>query len=418
MVRIKPFAALRPLPNIASRVACPPYDVVDRAEAARLAAGNPASFMHVIRAEVDLPESTSPYDGAVYEQAQASLRRLVDEGTLVRDPEPGLYLYRQVMSGRSQTGLVACCHIEDYAANIVRRHEKTRPDKEDDRTRHILATGAQTGPVFCTFRDDAAFAALVSGDVNTRPLAHFDAPDGVTHTTWAVADPQAYVDLFASLEAVYVADGHHRAASALRAGRELRAAWGAGEDAECNWFMVALFPASEVTILAYDRTVRDLGGRSSEEVLERLAGAGSLRATDDPRPRRPGTFGVYCAGGWRLLELEAASIDRGDPVASLDAALLQDRVLGPVLGVGDPREDPRLDFVGGLRSTEELRRRVDAGEAAIAFSLRPTTVEQLLNVADAGLVMPPKSTWFEPKLRSGLFVHVLERALSGVPDRA
>jgi uncharacterized protein (DUF1015 family) len=418
MVRIKPFAALRPLPNIASRVASPPYDVVDRAEAGRLAAGNPASFLHVIRSEIDLPEATSPYDDAVYGQAETNLRRLVAEGTLVRDAEPGLYLYRQVMEGRSQTGLVACCHIEDYARNIVRRHEKTRPEKEDDRTRHILVTGAQTGPVFATFRDDPAFADLVSRDVNTRPLAHFDAPDGVTHTTWAVADPQAYVDLFASMEAVYVADGHHRAASALRAGRELRAAEDAGEDAECNWFMVALFPASEVTILAYNRTVRDLGGRSGEEVLERLAEVGSLRETNDPRPKHPGTFGVYCAGSWRLLELAAASIDRGDPVASLDAALLQERVLGPVLGVGDPREDPRLDFVGGIRSTEELQQQVDGGEAAIAFSLHPTTVEQLLDVADAGLVMPPKSTWFEPKLRSGLFVHVLERALTGVPDPA
>ena len=411
MVRIRPFTALRPPANLASRVASPPYDVVGRDEARKLAEGNPASFLHVIRSEIDLPETTDPYSVAVYEQAEASLKRLVDEGTLVRDAEPGLYLYRQVMDGRSQTGLVACCHIEDYATNVVRRHEKTRPEKEDDRTQHILTTGAQTGPVFSTFRDGPDFADLVKRDTNTRPLAHFVAPDGVTHTTWAVQDTQAYLALFASMDAVYVADGHHRAASALRAGRQVRAEQGADEEAECNWFMVALFPASEVTILPYNRTVRDLGGLDPDRVLDRLAALGRLTEAKEPQPQRPGVFGVYLAPGpWRQLELDPASIDHSDPVATLDAALLHDRVLGPALGVGDPRSDTRIDFIGGVRSTDELKRRVDAGEAAIAFAVPATSVEQLLSVADAGRVMLPKSTWFEPKLRSGLFVHLLEKA--------
>ncbi|MHC4100054.1 MAG: DUF1015 domain-containing protein [Planctomycetota bacterium] len=406
MVRVHPFAALRPLPNLAARVASVPYDVVNTAEARRLAADNPYSFLHVVRSEIDLPPDTDPHDASVYAQAAEALQRLRAEGNLVRDEEPGLYLYRLVWEGRTQLGLVGCFHVDDYANNVIKKHENTRPAKEEDRTRHMLAVDAHTGTVLLTYRDHPGFDNLARRDINARPLYHFDAPDGVTHTVWRVQQPQAYCDLFASVECAYVADGHHRVASAARAAGERRKAAGvSGGDAECNWFLAALFPASALTILAYNRAVADLGGKTPDTVLDELAGAGALTRTDQPQPQRPGIFCVYLDGQWRELALDPASIDRDDPIGSLDAALLQERVLGPLLGIGDPRSDRRLGFIGGIRGTEELERRVDDGEAAIAFSLFPTSIDQLLDVADAGLIMPPKSTWFEPKLRSGLFVH-------------
>ncbi|MHC5008994.1 MAG: DUF1015 domain-containing protein, partial [Planctomycetota bacterium] len=401
MVRVQPFAAVRPLPNLAARVASVPYDVVNAAEARQLAADNPYSFLRVVRAEIDLPPATDPHDASVYAQAARTFERLRAEGNLVRDQEPGLYLYRLVWEGRTQLGLVGCFHVDDYANNIIKKHENTRPDKEEDRTRHMLALGTHTGTVLLTYRDHPDFDDLARRDINARPLYHFDAPDGVTHTVWPVETPQAYCELFASVECVYVADGHHRVASAARAAAEhRRGAPDSGGDAECNWFLAALFPASALTILAYNRTVADLAGKTPDQVLDELGGAGSLTRTDQPQPQRPGVFCVYLDGQWRELALDPASIDQNDPIGSLDAALLQERVLSPLLGIGDPRSDRRLEFVGGIRGTGELERRVDSGEAAIAFSLYPTSIEQLLDVADAGLIMPPKSTWFEPKLRS------------------
>jgi len=406
MVRVQPFAAVRPLPSLAARVASVPYDVVNTAEARQLAADNPYSFLRVVRAEIDLPPDTDPFDASVYAQAAGTFERLCAEGTLVREQEPGLYLYRLAWEGRTQLGLVGCFHVDDYANNVIKKHENTRPDKEEDRTRHILALGTHTGTVLLTYRDHPDFEDLARRDINARPLFHFDAPDGVTHTVWPVEQPQAYCDLFASVECVYVADGHHRVASAARAAAERRrGAPDPGGDAECNWFLAALFPASALTILAYNRTVTDLAGKTPDQVLDELGGAGSLTRTDQPQPQRPGVFCVYLDGQWRELALDPASIDHSDPIGSLDAALLQERVLSPLLGIGDPRSDRRLEFVGGIRGTGELERRVDSGEAAIAFSLYPTSIEQLLDVADAGLIMPPKSTWFEPKLRSGLFAH-------------
>jgi uncharacterized protein (DUF1015 family) len=406
MVRVQPFAAVRPLPNLAARVASLPYDVVTTDEARRLAAGNPYSFLHVVRSEIDLPPDTDPFAASVYARAAERFEQMLAEGTLVRDQEPGLYLYRLVMEGRSQLGLVGCCHVADYAANVIKKHENTRPDKENDRTRHVLAVKAHTGPVLLTYREQPDFDELARRDINARPLYHFVASDGVTHTVWPVEEPQAYCDLFASVACAYVADGHHRAASAARASGELRhGARDPGSDAPCDWFLAAMFPASALTILAYNRVVADLGGKTPDQVLDELAGVGALTRTEQARPARPGVFCVYLDGQWRELALDPAGIDRNDPIGSLDAALLQERVLGPLLGIGDPRSDPRLDFVGGIRGTEALERRVDGGEAAIAFSLYPTSIEQLLAVADAGLIMPPKSTWFEPKLRSGLLGH-------------
>ena len=386
-----------------------PYDVVSTAEARALAEGNPTSFLHVLRPEIALLPGTNPYDDSVYDQARANLQRLLDEGTLVRDAKPRMFLYRQVMSHRQQVGLVCCCHIKDYLENRIKKHEKTRPDKEDDRTRHVLATNANAGPVFLTYPDQEAIDKLVDLDMNDRPLYHFNSDDGVTHSVWPVRDPSPYIEAFGQMPAVYVADGHHRSASAARAGAERRAANPSHTgDEEYNWFLTVLFPASQLTVLAYNRVLKDLGGKSADQLLAAFREVGEVVAADNPVPDQPGSFCIYLDGAWHRLTIDHASIDRDDPIASLDVALLHDRVLTPLLGIGDPRTDQRIECVGGIRGTEELERRVNAGEAEMAVSMFPTSIEQLMSVADAGLVMPPKSTWFEPKLRSGLLVHSLD----------
>ncbi len=409
MLRIKPFAALRPLPNIAAQVSSVPYDIVTTEEAGQLAADNPRSFLRVLRPEIDLAAEMDPHDPAVYAAAKQNFQRLLSNGDLVQEDEPKLYLYRQVLNDHYQIGLVCCCHLDDYNNDIIKKHEKTRPDKEDDRTRHMLAINAQPGPVLMTYRDQPQIDKLVAQDVNDRPLFHFVAPDGVTHTVWTVDDAQAYCDVFAEVEAAYIADGHHRSASAARAAAQRRAANPnhTGHE-EYNWFLTVLFPVSQLTIFSYNRVVTDLAGQSVQQVLERLAEVGNLSDTNEPQPDRSGVFGIYLDGSWRRLTLDEATIDRTDPIRSLDVALLQDRVLEPIFGIGDPRSDQRVDFIGGLDGTQKLVNRVHSGEAAAAFSLFPTTIQQLLSVADAGLVMPPKSTWFEPKLRSGLFIHMLD----------
>ena len=405
-MRLHPFRALRPAPELAERVASVPYDVVNRSEAAALAAGNPYSFLHVGRSDIDLPVDVDPHDPRIYAKAREALDRFEVERTLLREAEPSLYLYRQVMDGRAQTGVVGCVHIDDYEHDIIRKHEKTRQDKEDDRTRHVLTLRANAEPVFLTYRPQPAVQALAAPIADGAPLYDFTAPDGVRHTVWRIADPAPFVEAFRRVPLAYVADGHHRSASAWRAGRELRSSppQHRGEG-EYNWFLAVLFPADELRILPYNRLVRDLADLTAPEVLARLSRVGRVSVTENPVPPRPGTFCFFLMGRWYRLELDEATIDRNDPIASLDVSLLQDRVLGPVLRVGDPRTDKRIDFVGGIRGTAELERRVRSGEMVIAFSLYPTTVEQLMAVADTGEIMPPKSTWFEPKLRSGLFVH-------------
>jgi uncharacterized protein (DUF1015 family) len=353
-MRLHPFRALRPRPEVADQVAAVPYDVVNRAEAAELARGNPRSFLHVGRSDIDLPEEVDAYDPRIYLRAREALDQFVLEGTLLRDREPALYLYRQTMDGREQVGVVGCVHVDDYERDLT-------------------------------------------------------APDGVRHTVWQVAASAGLARAFEPIPHSYVADGHHRSASAWRAGKELRGKNSRHQgDEEYNWFLAVLFPSEQLRILPYNRVVRDLNGLEAETVLERLRGVGRVQPASSPDPDRPGVFGVYLGGRWYRLELDPASIDRSDPIASLDVALLQDRVLGPILGIGDPRTDKRIDFVGGIRGPAELARRVDSGEMAVAFALYPTSLEQLMAVSDAGQVMPPKSTWFEPKLRSGLFVHELE----------
>lgn len=405
-MRLHPFAAVCPKSDLAPQVAAVPYDVVNRDEACELAGDNPYSFLHIGRADIDLPADVDPHDPRIYSKAREALDRFVAQGVLVREDRPALYLYRQIMNGRAQTGVVGCVHIDDYERDVIRKHEKTRQDKEDDRTRHVLTLEAHAEPVFLTYRGRPEIEVLAEAVLATDPVHDFTAPDGVRHTVWRIADPAVWQEAFRAVPHAYVADGHHRSASAWRAGKERRAANpGHRGNEEYNWFLAVLFPADQLTIMPYNRVVRDLGGKSPAEVLQALRLVGRVSPTEHPRPPRPGTFCVYLADAWYRVELDEERIDRRDPIKSLDVSLLQDQVLGPILDVGDPRTDKRLDFVGGIRGTAELERRVNSGEMAIAFSLYPTTVEQLMAVSDAGEIMPPKSTWFEPKLRSGLFVH-------------
>jgi uncharacterized protein (DUF1015 family) len=405
-MRLHPFRALRPPPAIAGEVAAVPYDVVNREEAAALAAGNPRSFLHVGRPDIDLPADTDAYDARVYAQGRAALDGFLADGTLVRDAEPALYLYRLVMDGRQQVGLVGCVHVDDYEQDLIRKHEKTRKDKEDDRTRHVLTLNAHAEPVFLAYRPVPAVDALVAEATAVAPLYDFTAPDGVRHSLWRVAPADALVRAFAAVPLSYVADGHHRSASAWRAGRERQAANPRHTgDEEYNWFLAVLFPSDQLHILPYNRLVKDLNGLTPEQFRAQLGGLGRVERTTDTVPPVAGSFCVYLPGGWWRVTIDPATIDARDPIGSLDVSLLQERVLTPLLGVGDPRTDKRIDFVGGIRGTGELERRVDSGEMAVGFSMHPTTMDQLLAVSDAGAIMPPKSTWFEPKLRSGLVVH-------------
>lgn len=390
-------------------MASPPYDVVSREEAVRLAEGNPISFLHVGRSDIDLQPDTDPYDPEVYRTARVNLDRLIRQGVLFQEAAPAIYLYEQTMEGRSQVGVVGCVHIDDYEADVIRKHEKTRRDKEDDRTRHILTLNANAEPVFLTFQDDIRIAALMTDDLGQPPLYDFVSPDGVRHRVWKSAMVDPWLAAFEAVPFAYVADGHHRCASAWRAGQELRRVAGdAAPDGEFLWFLAVLFPASQVRILPYHRVVRALNGLSPSAFLERLGGLGRVEPVEDGAPAAPGSLGFYLAGQWYRLTLAPDSVPAGDPIRSLDAALLEERVLGPILGVGDIRTDKRVDFVGGIKGTAELARRVDSGEMALGIALYPVTVAQLMAVADAGQIMPPKTTWFEPKLRSGLFVHTLD----------
>lgn len=408
-MRLHPFQALRPVPELAARVAAPPYDVVSRDEAAGLAKGNEQSFLHVVRSDIDLPDDIDDHDVRVYARARENLDRLIAEGVLLRDAQPCLYLYREVMDGRAQVGVVGCVSVEDYERGVIKKHETTRPDKEDDRTRHILALGAQAEPVLLAYRGRAELDRLVGVGMETPPLYDFTTADGVRHTVWPVADPAPYVDAFREVPGAYIADGHHRSASAWRAARQRRAENpGRRGDEECEWLLAVLVPAEQLRILSYNRVIADLGGQTSGELLERLEKIAGLSVTTNPVPPRPGSFCLYLERRWYRLELAELSIDRTDPLRSLDATLLQERLLAPVLGIGDQRTDTRIDFVGGVRGTRELEARVDSGEMALAVSMYPPTVAELMAVADAGHIMPPKSTWFEPKLLSGLFVHALD----------
>ena len=409
MPRVKSFRALRPTAEQAARIASVPYDVVNRDEAAELAADNPDSFLHVVRPDIDFPADANPYAPEVYEKGRSNLQALISEGKLVQDGEPALFAYRQIMDGHSQTGVVCCCHVEDYENNLILKHEKTRQAKEDDRTNHMLALNAHPGPVFLTYRDQNDVNHIVAEAVRQDPVYDFTAADGVRHTVWKITDTDDLTRHLSGVPVFYVADGHHRAASAWRAGAARRAQNSAHTgDEEYNWFLTVLFPESELSILAYNRVVRDTNGLSSEDLVTRLSEVGEMTPTNDPVPASPGTFCILIDGSWWQLTVPAESIDQQDAIASLDVAILEDRVLGPILGITDVRTDPRIDFVGGIRGTQELEKLVQSGKWSVAVSMYPTSIDQLMAVADAGAIMPPKSTWFEPKLRSGLLVHLME----------
>jgi uncharacterized protein (DUF1015 family) len=408
---IYPFRALRPPRDKVQEVAAVPYDVVNTEEARALAAGNPLSFLHVSRPEIDLPEGTGVYSDETYAKARENFEKLKRDCPLHAEAEPSLYLYRLRMGGHTQTGVAACFSVDEYDRDLIRKHERTRPDKENDRTRHLLELRAQTGPVFLTYRADRRIDALVEAETKEEPLYDFTARDGVRHTLWRARGSEQLARCFAEVPLLYIADGHHRAASASRARAALREKNPnhTGEE-EYNRFLAVVFPDEQMQILPYHRVVKDLNGRSTEEFLNAVRGR--FDVTDDANPRGPGKAGhwhMYLAGKWYGLTLRGddARTPSDDPTSTLDVSLLQDNLLAPVLGVTDPRTDKRIDFVGGIRGTQELERLVDEGRAAVAFALHPTSIEDLLRVSDAGGVMPPKSTWFEPKLRDGILIHTI-----------
>ena len=408
MAVIRPFRALRPRADRAQLVASVPYDVVNSDEARALADGNPLSFLHVSRPEIDLPPGTDIHSDAVYRKAVENYEKLIADGPLEKETEPSLYLYRLIMGDHQQIGIVATSSIDEYDNSTIRKHERTRRDKEDDRTRHMLMLRAQTGPVFLTYRARADIDEQVSAAIAAEPLYDLTAADGVRHTIWRVDNTDALVKSFESVPLLYIADGHHRAASASRARAELKQQSFAHTGQEdYNYFLTVIFPDSQVQILAYNRTVHDLNGLSKEQFLDAVRSQFTITENANPEPPKRGHWSMYLDGKWYGLQMSPETTLPAGTVAMLDVSVLQDRLLDPILGIKDVRTDKRIDFIGGLRGTKELERLVDEGKAAVAFSLFPTTVAELLMVSDANEIMPPKSTWFEPKLRDGLLIHTI-----------
>ena len=413
MARIEPFQGLRPRRDLARLVAAPPYDVLNSEEAREMAAGNPYSFLHVGKPEIDLPPGTDPYSDAVYAKGKENFERFIREGVLVRDPREFFYIYKQVWGDHVQVGLVAGASCQDYLDETIKKHELTRPDKEHDRMRHIQTLGAQTGPVFLTYRKREAIDGLAAAGMAKDPEYDFTTGDGVRHIFYVVDQPGPIADIqraFAAVDFLYVADGHHRSAAATRIKVERdRANPHPTGDEEYSFFLAVIFPHNQMRILPYNRVVRDLGGLSSEAFLARveekfLRRPGDARAT----PVKPREFCLFLDDRWQVLEARPGTFDPADPTGSLDVSILQKNLLAPILGITDPRTDKRIDFVGGIRGPAELERRVRSGQFRVAFSLYPTTIDQLFAVADNGLIMPPKSTWFEPKLKDGLVVHMID----------
>ncbi|HEX8072715.1 MAG TPA: DUF1015 family protein [Pyrinomonadaceae bacterium] len=409
MAVIYPFRALRPPAGKVEQVASVPYDVVDTQEARQLAADNPLSLLHVTRPEIDLPDGTDIYGEAVYEKAAENFQRLRRECPLEAEDAPSLYLYRLRMGRHTQVGVAACCSVDEYDRDLIRKHERTRRDKEDDRTRHMITLRAQTGVVFLTYRADRRLDALVEAELSAEPLYDLTAPDGIQHTLWRARAPEQLVRCFGEVPLLYIADGHHRAASAGRARAALRAANPAHTGSEeYNRFLAVIFPSDQVQILPYNRVVKDLNGLRPDAFVARVGESFDVDENGRPEPPAPGQFSMYLGGRWYGLRFKggAARTD-ADPTAALDVSVLQENLLAPVLGIADIRTDKRIDFVGGIRGPAELERLVNSGRAAVAFSLYATSVDDLLRVSDANGIMPPKSTWFEPKLRDGLLIHTI-----------
>lgn len=405
MALVRPFQAFRPPPSLVAEVASPPYDVISTAEAAKLAENNDVSFLHVSRPEIDLPVGTDEHDDAVYAKGAENLAKLISDGALVQDNEPHLYLYAQTMGDHQQIGVVGCASVAEYLSDHIKKHEKTRADKEDDRTRHIDELGAHDEPVFLTYRASAEIDAIVKSATEAPPIYDFRTKDGVGHRLWVLSRDvtAALEEHFESVPCLYVADGHHRSAAAARVHQKCK-----GDGREHDVFLAVVFPHDQMKIMPYNRVVRDLKGRSAEQILAELGAVMKVEPVADgiaATPKEPRTFGAYLAGKWYLLRAPRDAERERDPVAALDCSIAQDLILGPMFGVSDPRRDKHVDFVGGIRGYQELERRVDSGEHTLALHLYPTQITELFAVSDAGLLMPPKSTWFEPKLRSGLFVH-------------
>lgn len=411
MAVVKAFRAFRPVPEKAARVAALPYDVMNSAEARQMVQGNPYSFLHVDKAEVDLPEGTDVYSEAVYLKARENLDMMIQNGVYEADGEPCFYIYRQIMNGRTQTGLVCCTSVDDYLNNVIKKHEFTRAEKEKDRINHVDYCDANTGPIFLTYKNNARVHTIIHSFVAAHaPVYDFDA-EGVQNTVWVVNDTATVSELsalFAGVDALYIADGHHRAASAVKVALKRRAANpDYTGDEEFNFFLAVLFEQSELEIMDYNRVVKDLNGSDESAFLKALSEKFELEEKSTAyKPESRHTFGLYLGEKWYKMSLKSGVCDESDPVARLDVSILQNEVLTPLLGIGDPREDKRIDFVGGIRGLAELEKRCHE-DMCLAFSMYPTSIEDLMAIADSGNVMPPKSTWFEPKLLSGLFIHKL-----------
>ncbi|MDO4732310.1 MAG: DUF1015 family protein [Bacillota bacterium] len=412
MAIVRPFKAVRPTPALADKVAALPYDVMNSEEAREMVKGNPYSFLHVDKAEIDLPVGTDLYDKIVYETASSTLHRMVKEGTFIQDEKPCFYIYRQIMDGRAQTGIVGCASIDDYINNVIKKHELTRADKEEDRCNHVDYCNANTGPIFLTYRSRDAINAIVARVMEGTPVYDFS-QDNVQQTVWIIAGEEDIATISAEFVAagdLYIADGHHRSASAVRVGRKRRVQYPefTGEE-EFNYFLSVFFPDDQLYIMDYNRVVKDLNGLSVEDFMAKVGEKFTVEAYEGEsqyRPTEQHTFGMYLEGKWYKLAAKEGTFDANDPVARLDVAILQGNLLHPILGIGDPRTDKRIDFIGGIRGLGELERRVKEG-MTVAFAMCPTTISDLISIADAGKIMPPKSTWFEPKLLSGLFIHEL-----------
>ncbi len=412
MAIVKPFQCVRPNKEEASLVAALPYDVYNRKEACQVTAENPKSFLNIDRPETQFSQDVDIYDDRVYEKAAAMLGDWIKNGTFELDNAKSYYIYELIMNGRSQTGIVACSSIDDYVSGVIKKHENTREEKELDRIRHVDTTDAQTGPIFLAYRSVLEINRLVEDKKKTEPLYDFTADDGISHKVWRIADPETVrviEESFLHIPATYIADGHHRAASAVKVGlkRRKETVEYTGEE-EFNFFLSVLFPDDQLMILPYNRVVKDLNGLSPEAFLTKLSDGFLVTSVGEEAygPSEKGTFGLYLNKTWYCLKAKD-SLKSDDPVKGLDVSILQDNLLGPILGIGDPRIDKRIDFIGGIRGLKELEKRCGE-DMTVAFSMYPTSIGELFSVADAGLLMPPKSTWFEPKLRSGLFIHMLK----------
>ncbi len=414
MAVFRPFKAVRPLPEFASKVAALPYDVMNSKEAAEMVKGNPYSFLHVDKAEIDLPEGTDLYSEQVYLKARENMDKLVADGICAQDDENRFYIYRQVMNGRAQTGLVGCVSIDDYINNVIKKHELTRADKEADRINHVDYCDANTGPIFLTYRPQTKLAEILNEWKSSHePVYDFVTDDGIGNTVWVVDCPETAAEiskLFEDVDYLYIADGHHRAASAVKVGLKRREQYPEYDGSEeFNFFLAVLFDCNELEIMDYNRVMKDLNGNTEEEFIAKISGKFTVEkvGTEAYKPEAAHTFGMLLGGEWYKVTAKEGTFDAADPVAALDVSILQNNLISPILGIDDPRTDKRIDFVGGIRGLGELERRAN-DDMCLAFSMYPTTLRELMDIADAGQLMPPKSTWFEPKLLSGLFIHKLK----------